>query len=258
MRDLLAEHPSIGCVPYDINYLWRIGSETVEHDELVPPLDARAKERVERAMSQVGSPVVVEKTVSNCLRVPLLANAFPEAEFVFLLRDGIDVAESAMRQWQAPIDWRYSLRKALSFPWLTAPRYAIDHVRASLGRSPGNHGATWGPRYAGIDRDIAEHPLAVVCARQWAACVEAAVVGFQATDKQPLVVRYEELVEQPLETVNSAYVRFGLESVDAIQRPVQSGERGKGLRSLSAADVADIRAEVDPITQVAEDWISTL
>ena len=258
MRDLLAEHPSIGCVPYDINYLWRIGSETVEHDELAPPLDARAKERVWRAMSQVGSPVVVEKTVSNCLRVPMLVDAFPEAEFVFLLRDGIDVTESAMRQWQAPIDWRYSLRKALSFPWLTAPRYAFDHVRASLGRSDGNHGSTWGPRYVGIDSDTAERSLAMVCARQWSACVRAAASGFQAAGKQPLLVRYEALVEQPLETVNSIHLHLGLEAVDGIRRQVQSGERGKGLRSLSAEDVAAIRAEVDPTTKVAEDWISTL
>ena len=36
LRDVIATHPNIGKVPYDINYIWRLGNEFIPHDELEP------------------------------------------------------------------------------------------------------------------------------------------------------------------------------------------------------------------------------
>ena len=255
VRDLLGEHPDVAVVPYDINYLWRLGSEAVPHDELVAPLPTKAVRGVEAELQKAKARVSVEKTVSNCLRVPAMADAFPEARFILLLRDGLDVTESSMRQWQAPFDWRYSARKALSFPWLRAPLYAAKHLRSSLVRSSSGT-ATWGPRYDGIDDDVARLRLAEVCARQWSECVTQAFDGFEQVGQRPLVVRYEQLVATPLAEVNRLHTALGLEAVSGLAQEVQSTQVGRGAARLSADDVDLIKALVSETTDRIEAWNS--
>lgn len=98
LRDMLGRHPELDAIPYDINYLWRLGHEDLKHDEL-PDITDRARKAINRHLQQAGADFVVEKTVSNCFRVAPVARAFPEARFIFLVRDGYDVTESAVRQW---------------------------------------------------------------------------------------------------------------------------------------------------------------
>ncbi len=255
LRDLLAEHPDVGAVPFDVNYLWRLGREDQGDDSLCPPLASQARMAVERELAKAGGVVVVEKTVSNCLRVPAIAAAFPEADFVMLVRDGLDVTESALRQWQAPIDFRYSIKKALDFPWLRAPGYALKHLRSSLLRTRSTTTTTWGPRYEGIDDDVASLPLIETCARQWSASITQACLGFEQAEIRPLLVRYEELVADPLSVVNRIHAMNDLEPVRAIERTVKSAEVGKGRRSLSGDDLDLIRPVIDRATARLDEWI---
>lgn len=258
LRDVLAEHDRVGAVPFDVNYLWRIGNERLEHDVLEAPLHEGAVRAITSEMAKAGSDVVVEKTVSNCLRVPALAAAFPEAKFVFLVRDGIDVTESAMRQWVAPVDWRYSLRKAFAYPWLAAPRYGLTHIWNTFGgrlSRDDSRISTWGPRYPGIDRDVDRLTLAETCATQWAESVSGAVSGFETARIAPTVVRYATLVEDPVSTVNSIYSACGLKPVASIDRPIKSSEVGKGRRTLSTHDTAAIEGITSEVTRRVNEWI---
>ena len=36
LRDVLAEASGVGCVPYDIGFVWRYGNQRVPHDVLDP------------------------------------------------------------------------------------------------------------------------------------------------------------------------------------------------------------------------------
>lgn len=257
LRDVLAEHPKVGAVPFDINYLWRVGQESAPDDVLNPPLPSDARKAVQRELVKVGSEVVVEKTVSNCLRVPAIASAFPEAHFIFLVRDGYDVTESSIRQWQAPVDWRYSVKKAMAFPWLTAPGYAFKHLRSTLMRAPGDHVATWGPRYRGIDDDVSTKTLAETCARQWSESVSAACSGLDQVSQQHTIVRYRDFVHDPLRVANELHAAIGLEPVGSIQHAVQSGEVGKGRRTMKKSDIDRIHTRLDTATRELEQWIAS-
>lgn len=250
LRDLLGEHPDVSVVPYDVNYLWRAGSEGVPDDALVAPLPERAVDLVRQQIDRSPTPVVIEKTVSNCLRVPATSAAFPDARFVFLTRDGFDVTESSMRQWTAPVDWRYSLKKATQYPWLSAPGYAVNHLLGMTRRNRGATLPTWGPRYPGIDDDVASLPLHEVCARQWAACNRSAVAGFSDAGIDPISIRYERLVSAPIDTLNNLFAALDLSPLLVLRARVTTASIGQGRRVLTAEQVHAIEPIIDDVTEL--------
>ena len=205
LRDTLASHPAISKVPYDVNYIWRIGNEHLDHDELEPEhIDPVAQERIRKKILSYnrGTPILVEKTVSNCLRVPFVDAIFPEALYINLVRDGMDVIESAYRKWTSPPDWGYILRKTLSYPLKDAPGYAFSYARSTLGKlitSQDHRTYTWGPRYRGIDQDIATRDCLEVCAIQWQVSTSLSKKAFSVIPADRLYsLRYEDLVTNPL------------------------------------------------------------
>jgi hypothetical protein len=243
LRDCLALDPRVARVPHDINYVWRLGNEGSPHDELDPSAmtpEIRARIRSELADYARGSPVLIEKTVGNALRVPFVASVLPEARFVHLIRDGRDVIESVERQWQAKPDWSSLVRKARSFPILEAPgyavRYARDTLRRTAGRSP--KGAVWGPRYDGITEDLNRYDLLTVCAKQWVRCVESALAGLATLPSERVhTVRYEEFVIDPRATLTGVGSFLGLAfeetNVATIEQLVSPEHIGKGRTYLN-------------------------
>lgn len=255
LRDLLGEHPRVGVVPYDVNYLWRLGSDLSASDELQAPLDPRAKRLLQKELEKAGGVVQVEKTVSNCLRVPMIATEFPDARFVFLVRDPVDVTESAMRQWTEPTDWKYSAKKALAYPWLSAPTYALDHVKRALKRSDDSSLQSWGPRYEGLEAHMRELPPHLVCAHQWAQCNSAAVHGFEVSGAAVFPVRYEALVTDPLVTLRGVAEFSGIEPHQSLKATVRRTEVGKGARAFTAEEAKAISAIVSPVSARIDSWI---
>jgi len=203
LRDTLGASPEAAVVPYDMNFVWRTGNEISADDAIGP---AQCTEQIAhviqerlRAAATPRDPTrrLIEKTVSNTVRVPFVACVFPDADFVHIVRDGRDVVESSLRQWQAPVDWRYLLEKARSFP-IGNYRYALWYLANRL-KSNGGRGRTraiWGARYPGIEEDLARMPIPQVCARQWVESVEGvrqAAPGLARFRE----IRYEDLIAGP-------------------------------------------------------------
>ena len=205
MRDVLAAAADVGAVPYDVNFVWKHGHGSVPHDVLDPAsLTARHRRFVTQYLDRYAAgspPVVLEKTVGNTLRVPYLAAMFPDASFVHLVRDGVDVIESTRRQWQEPTDRGYLVEKGRHFPLRLLPTYGVSFARAQLrGRASGDEASSvrsWGVRYPGIDADVRTEPLLTVCARQWRESVCRAAAALEAVSAPVVQVRYEDLVVAP-------------------------------------------------------------
>ena len=135
LRDILALASNAAKVPYDINYVWRYGSENHADDSLPLSLLSSRKRAFIRAQvyrlskaSPEDETIVFEKTVGNSLRVPFVRGVFPEARFIHLVRDGRAVTESAMRQWREPVSWSRLLEKIRGLP-LENIGYAAWFVR---------------------------------------------------------------------------------------------------------------------------------
>jgi len=203
VRDIIAEHHSVDKVPYDINYIWRLGNGGLAHDELHPDLlTAKIQSRILKQIAKFskGAPILIEKTVSNCLRIPYLKAIYPDALFIHLIRDGLDVVESVYRQWIAAPDWNYIFRKAMSFPFLDAFGYAVRYGTLTVHKMLAKNSTPdiWGPRYDGILQDVKNMEIIEVCAVQWVRSVEKALRHIKKLPVEKcLTVRYEDFVEDP-------------------------------------------------------------
>ncbi len=204
----------------EINLIWRHGNSDKKHD-LFDESDARPD--VVRYLRGVfdgfaaksGASVVVEKTCANSLRVPFIQTIFPNARFIYIVRDGRDVALSAAKRWKAPVEMGYLLKKIKFVPKSDIPRYGLRFIknRVYQMRSNDRRQAAWGPRFPGIEDWARERPLIEVCAKQWTVCVEESDRALQKTDPQKLYkIRYEDMVADPYASLEAIAKWAGIEA----------------------------------------------
>lgn len=154
-------------------------SNRLTADDATPAVAAALHERFSVSLrDRDGAPLsgamrLLEKTPKNALRVPFLAAAFPDAQFVYLYRDPRETLASMLDAWQSGRFVTYSdLPAWRGLPW-------------SLLLTPG-----W--------RDLAGRPLAEIVARQWAATVEQALDDLVAlAPERWCVASYGRLVAEP-------------------------------------------------------------
>lgn len=237
LRDLIAEHPQIDCVPYDVNYIWRLGNERCPHDELTTDMAMPVIcETIRRQLSRFhqGSPLLIEKTVSNCLRVPFVQQVFPKAKYLYLVRDPRDVIESSARQWLAPTDWKYVFAKLRTFPVLQAFGYGLRYAAGIAGRLIRRNEARralWGPHYEGMAEDSRQMDLLEVCTRQWMRSVALASAAVQQLPAgQVHHIRYEDFVRSPISHIRkiAAFLDIAPGPIEPHAARVTATNVGKG------------------------------
>ena len=253
LRDSLATATGAGAVPYDIGYVWRSGRPDHQDDVLDPgQLTPRTRKFIANFIDKYagGSATVIEKTVGNTLRVPYVTAVLPDATYVHLIRNGVDVAESIYRQWQEPADYRYLADKVRHVPVPLIPSYGRRYVTSLLRRRVARDGrvATWGPRYPGIDADLRECDLLTVCARQWRESVGRARRDLEGLRVPVIEVRYESLVTDPWREVARVSQFCGLptseESHSLVGSAIRPGRTGHGSRALGTAELIRLDEEI--------------
>jgi hypothetical protein len=171
-----------------------------------------------------------EKTPTNALLIPFLARAFPDAQFIHILRDGRDASASLYKQ-----------------PWLR-----LDAARSGK-REPGGylHGP-WAPWWVEKDR-VREFETTSDAHRMiwaWRRYTEAAL-----RDGPPLgparyhELRYEDLVTNPREEATRILDFLGISRpssrkafLEAADR-AKEGSMGSWKRTFNAAEMAEIEAD---------------
>lgn len=258
-RDTLGADSRAHPIPYDINFVWRIGNEKHPDDALPSSL---ASPRICRLINQrlralVGDPnlprghFLIEKTVSNTLRVPFVDQVLPNAKFVHLLRDGREVSASAFRCWQERTPLKYAVLKAQYFS-MADWRYIADSFRNFMvGQIVGRGGGkVWGPRYPGVDDDVSQLPLEQVCARQWLHCVTSTIEGLEKIDSaRHITVRYEDLIFDDSE-IGRVCDFLGLETKvvsERYQRTVKRNERNVLSDSLTSSLLDQVSPTIEPL-----------
>lgn len=259
LRDVLAEATGVGKVPYDIGYVWLYGNEDFP-DDVIAPATVPEKNRafIRKFVDRYAAgnpPAVIEKTVGNALRVPTVAAVFPDAAFVHLIRDGVDVIESTQRQWTEPTEMGYLLDKLRHFPARLIPRYGVRYAKSTF-RQRLRHDkriGSWGSRYPGMDHDLTTESLLTVCCRQWRESVQLATADLRSLDLPVIEVRYEQLISDPNGQVAAvaefARLRVSPDLQASAVRTVKPGRQGTGRLALSAADLATIDAEVGDLLE---------
>ncbi len=163
-------------------------------------------------------PSVIEKTVGNTLRVPYVASVLPDATFVHLVRNGIDVAESTMRQWREPADYRYLARKVRHFPLAHAAdlRSRVRRVPAPPPRLRRRAGVQLGAALPGHRRRPPQRETCSRSARGSGASRSCERPRDLETVDAPVIqVRYEDLVDRPREVLARVADFCSLSATDA-------------------------------------------
>jgi len=253
LRDILCQLPGTGTWPCDeINYIWRhknvkFASDEFTSDMASPELKRYIRREFDIIAQKYELDTVVEKTCANSMRVGFVDRLLPEAKYIFIVRDGLDVVGSALLRWEAKLDIPYLFKKARYVPISDLPYYASRYLynRAYRVFSKTGQLAFWGPQMEGIDQLLIRYSLPQVCALQWQACVNNAQRDFdQKKDSRYMMLNYESLVSQP--DVNIERVaRFinkpiTLDESRKLTESVSSRSVGKGRASLSRTDLNSI------------------
>lgn len=255
LRDTLTCLPGLGTWPCDeINYIWRHGNTRRASDELIAQ-DARpsVQQSIRHAFDQIAAQqaigTVVEKTCANSLRVEFVDQIFPDARYIFIVRDGRDVVASAMKRWAAPLDVPYILKKARYVPLSDLPYYGSRYFANRLYRliSGQKRLATWGPRFAGMQEMLVDNSLAAVCAMQWQRSIELSELGFAAIAPTRVHrLRYENFVQQPASELKAIAefleIPLNTGNVHEMTSDISAGSIGNWKESLSPQNLADVIA----------------
>jgi hypothetical protein len=210
LRDALTALPDFGTWPCDeINGIWRYRSLNVGYDNLVKRDASGSKikyirEKFSREFERLGKPkFLVEKTCANTMRPSFVAEVVPEATYIYIIRDGSEVVESAKKRWRGEFEFnliRYWLDKIRYIPVLDFPHYFYDIVlRRFLSKIFGKKDlASWGPTHPTLDKWQHECSLEDLVALQWSLCVISSWWYFRKIgSKKCVFVTYDGLLINP-------------------------------------------------------------
>jgi hypothetical protein len=198
--ELLREHPGLSSMPDEGHVFWSAYNHPRRHDWRSDELGARdvtdrEHRYLETVLASLGSGRALDKTPKNVLRLPYLREHFPRAHIVFMVRDGRSTVASLLEGWRRRRGASYLLPEPLrlrdyqSRIW----RYILP---------PG-----W--------RDLQGRELAEVATVQYERSLDAATLNHDLID---VTVRYEDLVANPVETVESLMASLGLSVSDAVRQ----------------------------------------
>lgn len=163
-----------------------------------PPLDATY------ANDTTGDVRMVDKDTGHCWRLPELSVAFPDAQFLFVVRDPVDSVRSLVAGWRHPT-WFFTYRMNAD---LNIDGYTDEHP--------------WGRRWWNFNvfpgyEQLTQSPLVDVCIEQWSAAMHPVVThGMPLVDEnRAMFVTFESLVADPTRTLGDIADFTGL-ATDAL------------------------------------------
>ena len=258
LRDILTTLEGVSTWPCDeINYIWRHGNARYPSDEFGPQL-ARpdVASFIRKKFAQIrrwsNSPVIVEKTCANTLRIPFVAEILPDAKYIHIIRDGVDATGSAKLRWKAELDLPYILKKARFVPVTDLPYYGSRYIGNRLHRlfSGTKQLAYWGPTLDGMDSLLARYSLIEICALQWQQCVRKAEADLASLipPERFFSVRYEHFVRAPQDYLEQIAAFLGIEirteHAAAAVADVSHRSIGKGRDQLTDDELGAVLAVI--------------
>lgn len=255
LRDLLTQIDTWDTWDCDeINMIWRHGNvgksnDVLDASHVSPKISNYIRGQFSKLAKKNSSSVVVEKTCANSLRVDFIRAIFPEAKFIFIVRDGRAASLSAKKRWEAPIEVGYTSKKIRFTPLTDVPYYAKKYLFNRIYQlfSKERRQFSWGPKFDGMDEWARKPDPLEVCAKQWSECVESSMNSFEKIDESNVFnMRYEDLVTSPKNVLAEFLDWFGadgqimVESIDFANVNPGGGSRWINSQNLISDKVQKI------------------
>lgn len=201
--------------------------------------------------------IFLEKTPSNCLRIPMVRKTLPNSKVIVLVRRSPDVIISLINKWSSNYDNSALLRRfnINEYPLIQLPVYIIAFIKILLRKYVYQFGSIdqpWGPMTAELLDKVGKVPIEEVCAQQYILCMLGILDNLKDTD---LLVDYKRLIISPESELKRVAVHIGLdrnnlnfESVRMVNRSNYSKFTYKDLNvsddTLKQLEVIDSRIEL--------------
>jgi len=250
LRDILCKLDLVKTWPCDeINYIWRYGNASYPSDEIpVEKATPSVKKYIRKCFDNIhkksSAKIILEKTCANSLRVPFVDEVIPEAKYIFIYRNGIDVVGSARLRWKASLNLSYILKKARYIPKLDLPYYAVRYLWARIYRlfSKQKRVAFWGPCIDDMESILKKYSLEEICGLQWKQCVESSEEAFSKMSPEKVIrLKYESFVQNPKDEMKRILtflkLQYSQEDLENIIKDVSVSSLNKGRRSLGNVQV---------------------
>lgn len=229
LQRVIATHPDVVGL-YEPVGLWLYADPSRSHDEFDK---SDATERVKKYVhdqflkyqQEHGDRIIIEKTPHNILRIPYVREIFPDARFLYIVRNPFSFISSVELKWQRPAGIRRIMTRVKSTPLTQLPYYSKHFVKQQwqnriLRR---RYLSVWGPRYKGIQEDLRGEDMLTVIARQWARAAGKADRDLSLfEDGQVFRLRYEDFVENPVDYLQRICLHCGLRMTDDMAEYVRT------------------------------------
>lgn len=260
LGSVLSQHPDLAYLE-EPRHLWSWGNADLPDERLTaeharPEVVEHIRNAFEREVERRGKSRLIEKTPSNCLRVPFVRAVYPEATLLLVVRDGRSVIRSTAEIMAGGVPARNALKRAIKTPlrdWPAQTGKVVDMVRQKL---TGGSLRFWGARPPGW-RDWLEHDHPdVVLAKQWAAMVNCVLDDLAAlpprADGSPAyhMFRYEDAATTPEETLRAIAQYANLDRPEALTGPARESARPDSVHAwrseLDDDTLERIRPHMEP------------
>lgn len=223
VQKVMSAHPDV-VAWYEPRTLWLCADPGRSHDEFdesdaTDQVKQYIRKQFLKYQQEHGNCVVLEKTPANILKIPYVRTIFPEASFLFIVRNPFSFISSVEMKWQSAVT-KKGIRRRLKYTPVSqlhfyAGRFIRDQLYKRVLRR--KYLAIWGPRYNGIEQDLKTHDLLTVIARQWAVGSRKAEQALARFDQgQVLRLRYEDFVEDPISDLERICAHCGLEMTNEV------------------------------------------
>lgn len=264
MGSVFERHPALAYWP-EPRHVWSWGNSYKPDDRLT---GADARENVRRKIhaifgrfvAEAGKSRLVEKTPSNCLRIPFLRAVFPDAKIILVVRDGRSVLRSTGEIQDKGVPTSRIVQRALETPWFEWPAYA-GRAAMTITRKITRRPLTfWGPRPPGWREWVRQDHPDVVRAKQWSATILSAVEDGQRDDPERFMqFKYEDLMHSPREVMQRIVDFAELEGagalVDHVAGSADPNRQGKWRDQLDSETIDRIRPHMEPtLNRLGYQW----
>lgn len=254
LQRVIATHPDVVSW-YEPVGLWLYADPTREHDQFeasdaTDDVKRYIRDKFLKFQQDHGNHMIVEKTPHNILRIPYVRAIFPDAHFLYIVRDPLSFVSSVELKWQKP-----ATRKRIFARIAATPVWHLHHYFKRFVSQQWNNRilkrkylSIWGPRYQGIQQDLRATDLLTVVARQWsraASKAEADIARFD--DGRVLTLRYEDFIAQPVAGLERICAHCGLQmtaEMAAMVRDMVKTDRTLKWQRFDPRDLARIMPEL--------------
>jgi hypothetical protein len=256
VQNVLSVHPDI-VKWYEPRTLWLCADPKRSHDEFdegdaTEKVKKYIRKRFLRYQRQHSNRIVMEKTPTNIFKIRYVHEIFPEATFMYIVRNPFSFISSVELKWQRTASKKGIRRRLKCTPVTQWHHYARDLFMQQFNKRIRGHKylIIWGPRYKGIDQDFKTHDMLSVIARQWAEGsrkAEEALSYISRSKGQVLRIKYEEFVEAPIQEMERICRYCGIDLTDDMVRSAKESvkaDRQDKWKRFDPRDLARVLPEI--------------